>query len=211
MAKLNPRLIYAGMFGFSQAGPYAAKPAYDDLIQGATACLAECAHQQATVCRAMCPAMVDRVVGLTAVGAICASVVDRDKTGEGQRVDIPMFETMASFMMGDHMGGLTYDPPLDKGGYGRHLSPDRRPYQTSDGYICAMVYNDKQWKSFLKHVGREDLFDDPRFATFPQRIQHIDYVNAELSRIFKTRTTAEWAKLLDDADVPSPRCTRSKA
>jgi crotonobetainyl-CoA:carnitine CoA-transferase CaiB-like acyl-CoA transferase len=106
-------------------------------------------------------------------------------------------------MMGDHMGGLTYDPPLDKGGYGRHLSPDRRPYQTSDGYICAMVYNDKQWKSFLKHVGREELFDDPRFATFPQRIQHIDTVNAELSRIFKTRTTAEWAKLLDDADVPS--------
>ncbi len=91
----------------------------------------------------------------------------RDKTGEGQRVDIPMFETMASFMMGDHMGGLTYDPPLDKGGYGRHLSPDRRPYQTSDGYICAMVYNDKQWKSFLKHVGREELFDDPRFRDLP--------------------------------------------
>ncbi|WP_299716974.1 CoA transferase [Tardiphaga sp.] len=203
-AAINPRLIYAGVFGFSQAGPYAAKPAYDDLIQGATALPALNARISSDgVPRYVPNALVDRIVGLTALGAILASVVHRDRTGEGQRVDIPMFETMASFMMGDHMGGLTFDPPLDKGGYSRHLSPDRRPYQTSDGYICAMVYNDKQWKSFLKHVGREELFDDPRFATFPQRIQHIDAVNAELSRIFTTRTTAEWADLLDEADVPS--------
>ena len=203
-AAINPRLIYAGVFGFSQAGPYAAKPAYDDLIQGATALPALNARISSDgVPRYVPNALVDRIVGLTALGAILASVVHRDKTGEGQRVDIPMFETMASFMMGDHMGGLTYDPPLDRGGYARHLSPDRRPYQTSDGYICAMVYNDKQWKSFLKHVGREELFNDPRFATFPQRIQHIDAVNAELSRIFLTRSTAEWAKLLDEADVPS--------
>jgi crotonobetainyl-CoA:carnitine CoA-transferase CaiB-like acyl-CoA transferase len=204
LAQINPRLIYAGVFGFSQTGPYAAKPAYDDLIQGATG-LPSLTAQISTdgVPRYVPNALVDRIVGITAMGAILASIVHRDRTGEGQRVDIPMFETMASFMMGDHMGGLTFDPPLDKGGYARHLSPDRRPYQTSDGYICAMVYNDKQWKSFLKHVGREELFADPRFATFPQRIQHIDIVNAELSRIFQTRTTAEWAKLLDDADVPS--------
>ncbi|MGM4892439.1 CaiB/BaiF CoA transferase family protein [Tardiphaga sp. 839_C3_N1_4] len=204
VSKINPRLIYAGVFGFSQAGPYAAKPAYDDLIQGATALAALNARISPDgVPRYVPNALVDRIVGLNALGAILASIVHRDRTGEGQRVDIPMFETMAGFMMGDHMGGLTFDPPLDRGGYGRHLSPDRRPYQTSDGYICAMVYNDKQWKSFLRHVGREELFDDPRFATFPQRIQHIDTVNAELSRIFKTRTTAEWAKLLDEADVPS--------
>jgi crotonobetainyl-CoA:carnitine CoA-transferase CaiB-like acyl-CoA transferase len=204
LAQINPRLVYAGVFGFSQSGPYAAKPAYDDLIQGATALPALNAQISSDgVPRYVPNALVDRIVGLTAATAILASVVHRDRTGEGQRVDIPMFETMAAFMMGDHMGGLTFDPPMDKGGYGRHLSPDRRPYQTSDGYICAMVYNDKQWKSFLKHVEREELFGDPRFATFPQRIQHIDVVNAELSRIFTTKTTAEWAKLLDEADVPS--------
>ena len=93
----------------------------------------------------------------------------RDRTGRGQRVDIPMFETMASFVMGDHMGGLTYEPPLDKGGYARHLSPDRRPYKTSDGYICVIVYNDKQWENFFKATGRDDLRNDPKFATFAGR------------------------------------------
>ena len=157
VAKVNPRLIYAGVFGFGQDGPYAAKPAYDDLIQGATALPALMAQTSDGVPRYVPNALVDRIVGLTAVGAICASLVHRDRTGRGQRVDIPMFETMAGFVMGDHMGGLTYEPPLDKGGYARHLSRDRRPYKTSDGYICVIVYNDKQWENFFEATGRDDL------------------------------------------------------
>jgi crotonobetainyl-CoA:carnitine CoA-transferase CaiB-like acyl-CoA transferase len=203
LAQINPRLVYAGVFGFGQDGPYAAKAAYDDLIQGATALPYLNARVGDGTPRYVPNALVDRIVGITAVGAILASVVHRDRTGHGQRVDIPMFETMASFMMGDHLGGLTYEPPLDRGGYARHLSPDRRPYQTSDGYICAMVYNDKQWLSFLRAVGRDDLLADPNYASFAQRTQHIDVVLAELSNIFKTRTTAQWIKLLDDVDVPS--------
>ena len=140
--------------------------------------------------------------GLTAVGAICASLVDRDRTGRGQRVDIPMFETMAGFVMGDHMGGLTYEPPLDKGGYARHLSPDRRPYKTSDGYICVIVYNDKQWENFFKATGRDDLRSNPKFATFAGRATNIDIVYAELARILETKTTAEWSAILEKADVP---------
>src|SRR5438874_770764 len=139
VSKINPRLIYAGVFGFGQDGPYAAKPAYDDLIQGATALPALMAQTGDGVPRYVPNALVDRIVGLTAVGAICASLVHRDRTGRGQRLDIPMFETMAGFVMGDHMGGLTYEPPLDRGGYARHLSRDRRPYKTSDGYICVIV------------------------------------------------------------------------
>jgi crotonobetainyl-CoA:carnitine CoA-transferase CaiB-like acyl-CoA transferase len=116
-----------------------------------------------------------------------------------------MFETMASFVMGDHLGGLTYEPPLDRGGYARHLSPDRRPYQTSDGYICAMVYNDKQWQSFLRAVGRDDLLNDERYLSFAKRAVNIDVVYAELARIFLTRTTDDWTQLLDAADVPAMR------
>jgi formyl-CoA transferase len=202
VSKLNPRLIYAGVFGFGQDGPYAAKPAYDDLIQGATALPALMAQTSDGVPRYVPNALVDRIVGLTAVGAICASLVHRDRTGRGQRVDIPMFETMAGFVMGDHMGGLTYEPPLDKGGYARHLSRDRRPYKTSDGYICVIVYNDKQWENFFKATGRDDLRSDPKFATFAGRAVNIDTVYAELARIFETRTTAEWTELLDRADVP---------
>ena len=202
VSKVNPRLIYAGVFGFGQDGPYAAKPAYDDLIQGATALPALMAQTNDGVPRYVPNALVDRIVGLTAVGAICASLVHRDRSGRGQRVDIPMFETMASFVMGDHMGGLTYEPPLDKGGYARHLSRDRRPYKTSDGYICVIVYNDKQWENFFKATGRDDLRRDPKFATFAGRAVNIDTVYAELARIFETRTTAEWTDLLTKADVP---------
>ncbi|WP_407146837.1 CaiB/BaiF CoA transferase family protein [Bradyrhizobium sp. ORS 86] len=202
VAKVNPRLVYAGVFGFGQEGPYAAKPAYDDLIQGATALPALMAQTSDGVPRYVPNALVDRIVGLTAVGAICASLVHRDRTGLGQRVDIPMFETMAGFVMGDHMGGLTYDPPLDKGGYARHLSPDRRPYKTSDGYICVIVYNDKQWENFFKATGRDDLRSNPKFATFAGRATNIDTVYAELARILLTKTTAEWNEILEQADVP---------
>jgi crotonobetainyl-CoA:carnitine CoA-transferase CaiB-like acyl-CoA transferase len=202
VAEINPRLIYAGVFGFGQDGPYAAKPAYDDLIQGATGLPALMAQTGDGTPRYVPNALVDRIVGLTAVGAICASLVDRERTGRGQRVDIPMFETMAGFVMGDHMGGLTYEPPLDKGGYARHLSRDRRPYKTSDGYLSVIVYNDKQWESFFKATGRDDLRSDPRFATFAGRAVNIDFVYGELARIFETRSTAEWIELLNKADVP---------
>lgn len=203
LAELNPKLIYAGVFGFGQDGPYAAKPAYDDLIQGATALPSLNARTSDGTPRYVPNALVDRVVGLTAVGAITASLVHRAKTGRGQRVDIPMFETMASFVMGDHLGGLTYEPPLDKGGYARHLSRDRRPYETADGFICVMVYNDKQWLAFLAAVGRDDLLADPRYTSFAMRAVNIDIVYAELARIFLTRTTGAWTTLLDEADVPS--------
>ena len=202
ISKLNPRLIYAGVFGFGQDGPYAAKPASDDLIQGATALPALMAQTGDGNPRYVPNALVDRIVGLTAVGAVCASLVNRDRTGRGQRVDIPMFETMAGFVLGDHMGGLTYEPPLDKGGYARHLSRDRRPYKTSDGYICVIVYNDKQWENFFAATGRDDLRRDPKFATFAGRAVNIDVVYGELARIFETRTTAEWSELLTKADVP---------
>ncbi len=202
VARINPRLIYAGVFGFGQDGPYAAKPAYDDLIQGATGLPSLMAQTSDGVPRYVPNALVDRIVGLTAVGAICASLVHRERTGRGQRVDIPMFETMASFVLGDHMGGLTYEPPLDKGGYPRHLSRDRRPYKTSDGYISVIVYNDKQWENFFKATGREDLRGDPRFANFAGRAANIDVVYGELARIFETRSTAEWMELLNKADVP---------
>jgi crotonobetainyl-CoA:carnitine CoA-transferase CaiB-like acyl-CoA transferase len=202
VASINPRLIYAGVFGFGQDGPYAAKPAYDDLIQGATALPALMAQTGDGVPRYVPNALVDRIVGLTAVGAICASLVHRDRTGRGQRLDIPMFETMAGFVMGDHMGGLTYEPPLDKGGYARHLSRDRRPYKTADGYICVIVYNDKQWTNFVEATGRDDLRCNPVFSTFAGRATNIDTVYAELARIFETRTTAEWIDLLTKADIP---------
>jgi crotonobetainyl-CoA:carnitine CoA-transferase CaiB-like acyl-CoA transferase len=203
VSAINPRIVYAGLFGFGQDGPYAARPAYDDLIQGAATLPHLIARATGGIPRYVPTAMADRIVGQTAVGAILASLLARGRTGRGDRVDIPMFETMVAFVLGDHMGGLTYEPPLDGGGYARQLSPERRPYRTSDGYICALVYNDKQWQGFLKAIGREALADqDDRFATFANRSRNIDFVYGTLSRIFEERTTAQWMSLLEEADVP---------
>jgi len=203
LAQRNPRLIYAGLFGYGQQGPYAARPAYDDLIQGGVALSSLLARSGDGTPRYVPTAMADRVCGLAAVGAICATLVERERSGCGQRLDIPMFETMVNFVLSDHLGGLTFEPPLDCGGYARQLSPERRPYRTSDGFICALVYNDKQWASFLDAVGRSELKNDPRFADFVARSQHVDHVYGELASIFLTRTTSEWLELLETADIPS--------
>lgn len=202
VARINPGIIYAGVFGFSQNGPYASRPAYDDLIQGGAVLSSLIAQAGDGTPRYVPNAIADRVVGLAAVGAICATLVNRMKTGRGQRVDIPMFETMVGLVLGDHLGGLTFEPPLDRGGYARQLSPDRRPYRTADGYVCAMVYNDKQWRNFLSAIGMTDLLEDARFATFEARSANIDHVYGALARIFTARTTADWLTLLETADVP---------
>lgn len=204
VAAVNPKLVYAGMFGYGQDGPYAARPAYDDLIQGGATIPYLFSRVNEGKPRYVPSAMADRVVGLAAVGAILASLVERGRTGQGQRVDIPMFETMVSFVLGDHMGGLTFEPPLDAGGYPRQLSPERRPYQTKDGYVCALIYNDGHWQRFFAAIGRPEMpAADPRFCSFVARMAHIDEVYGALSEIFLTRTSAEWLELLEEADVPA--------
>lgn len=204
VSKANPRIIYAGMFGYSQSGPYADRPAYDDLIQGASTIPYLFSRVNEGEPRYIPSAVADRVVGLVAVSAILASVVERNNSGLGQKVDVPMFETMVSFVLGDHMGGLTFDPPLDNGGYARQLSVDRRPYQTKDGFICALIYNDGHWRRFFSAIGRPEVPEtDTRYRDFTSRMAHINEVYSELAQVFLTRTTAEWMELLEKADVPA--------
>lgn len=204
LQEINPKLIYAGMFGYDQNGPYAARPAYDDLIQGGALIPYLFSRVNEGKPSYVPAAIADRIVGMAAVNAILAAVMERTQSGKGQRVDVPMYETMVSMIMADHMGGLTYEPPLDQGGYARHLSPDRKPYETRDGHICALVYTDGHWRRFFKAIGRPDMPDaDPRFVSFPNRMAHIDEVYAELAVIMRTRTTAEWMDLLEQADVPA--------
>lgn len=203
VAAVNPQLIYAALVGFDQKGPYADRPAYDDLLQGGS-CLAYSFIRAGQRPSYVPTAIADRIVGLAAVNAILAAVIERRQSGLGQKLEVPMYETMLTMVLGDHLGGLTFDPPLDKGGYARHLSPDRRPYQTKDGYICALIYNDGQWERFFHAIDRPDMpAADPRLATFAARMAHIDEVYAELVRIMLTRTTSEWLKIFDKADVPA--------
>jgi crotonobetainyl-CoA:carnitine CoA-transferase CaiB-like acyl-CoA transferase len=200
----NERIVYASVLGYGQDGPYAAQPAYDDLMQGATGIAALNGRAAADGAPRYVPlAMADRITGLAAVGAINAALLHRERTGEGQRVEVPMFETMAGFVLGDHLGGRVFDPPLDAGGYARLLSPGRRPYRTRDGHVCTMIYNDRQWRSFCAAAGLPDLVsEDPRFASHATRTENIDAILAMLERVFAERDTAEWVRLLEGADLP---------
>jgi crotonobetainyl-CoA:carnitine CoA-transferase CaiB-like acyl-CoA transferase len=206
---VNPRILYVGAFGYSQRGPYAAKAAYDDLIQGAAGLPWLLKESGAESPRYVPATMADRSVGLHIVNAVCAALYRREKDGRGQRIDVPMFESLLQTVLGEHLGGYTFEPmPGEKRGelgYGRLLASGRRPYETKDGYVCVLVYNDKQWRAFFALIGRRELATDPRFATQEARSRNYDAVYALVAEQMKSRTTAEWIAALEGADIPVQR------
>ncbi|HLX81605.1 MAG TPA: CoA transferase [Burkholderiales bacterium] len=207
---VNPRIIYVGAFGYSQRGPYAAKAAYDDLIQGAVG-LPWLAREAGAESPRYVPAtLADRSVGLHLVNAICAALYQREKSarsggGNGQRVDVPMFESLLQTVMGEHMGGYTYLPQSGQPGYARMLAKERRPYETTDGYVCVLVYNDKQWRAFFELIGRPELLSDPKFATQEARSRDFEGAYAMIAAEMKKRSTAEWIAAMEAADIPVQR------
>jgi crotonobetainyl-CoA:carnitine CoA-transferase CaiB-like acyl-CoA transferase len=203
VAKVNPRIIYAGATGFRQSGPYAAKAAYDDIIQGMVALPWLLREAGADRPRFVPSTVTDRITGLNTVHAILAALFHRERTGEGQAVEIPMFEGLTQFVLSDHMGGRTFEPPIAAMGYPRLLTPHRNPYQTRDGYLCLLIYNDKQWRAFFKLLGRETEFEtDERFNSHANRAKHFDEAYAWVAREIAKRTSAEWLRVLGVADIP---------
>ncbi|MCT9812193.1 CoA transferase [Acidovorax sp. Be4] len=200
----SPRIIHVSCCGFDQDGPDAARPAYDDLIQGATGVPWLMGQYGSPEPAYMPTTLADRVTGLHTVYAVTAALYARSQSGVGQAVVVPMFEAMAQFILGDHMAGLTFQPPIGKPGYARLLTPHRKPYVTNDGMLCVLIYNDLHWKRFFAAIGEtEGLARDPRFASHSARAANIDAVYAAVARLMRTRTTAQWRALLDAADVPN--------
>lgn len=203
VAAANPRILYVGVYGYGQGGPYAAKPAYDDLIQGATALPTLGMRAGASEPRYIPNALVDRIVGMSAANAVSAGLFHRERTGCGQAIDVPMFETMAQFVLADHMGGHTFEPPIGPTGYARLLSEHRRPYATLDGHLCVLIYSDRQWKTFFGLIGQADALEsDPRFGSIGRRTENIGELYQMVGRAMATRTSAEWTALLEAADIP---------
>ena len=200
----NPRLIHVSCCGYDQRGPYAAKPAYDDLIQGAAG-LPWLMSEYGAEAPCYAPiTLADRVTGLHAVYAVTAALYERERSGVGQAVVVPMFEAMVQFVLGDHLGGLSFQPPNGDPGYARLLTSNRRPYATKDGHLCVLIYNDKHWKSFFEAIGQSERFaNDSRFSSQTNRAKHIDEVYGWVAELMRTRTTAEWQALLERADIPN--------
>lgn len=200
----NDQIIHVSCCGFDEEGPYAGRPAYDDLIQGAAG-IPHLMLQYGMEQPCYTPLTIaDRVAGLHAVYAVTAALYARAVHGEGQAVVVPMFEAMAQFVLGDHLGGLTYAPSAGPPTYPRLISPHRRPYQTKDGWLCVMVYTDRHWQRFFQAIGdASPMAQDPRFATYAERARNIDAVYEHLAELMLSQTTETWQALLDAADIPN--------
>jgi crotonobetainyl-CoA:carnitine CoA-transferase CaiB-like acyl-CoA transferase len=200
VAAVNPSIVYTNCYGYGRRGPDADLTAYDDVIQ-AECGLPSVQEQLTGEASYVGTIMADKVAGLTALYATMMALFHRERTGEGQEVEVPMFETMAAFMLVEHANGALFSPPLGPAAYPRVVAPNRKPYRTRDGYISALVYNDKQWAAFTGAV--KPPWAGQHLATLEQRVRQIDAVYALLAGTFAERTTQEWLDLLRSLDIPA--------
>jgi len=199
----NPKIIYCSAVGYGAGGPSSGKAVYDDLMQAASG-IAGLFGRVDGAPRYAPINICDRVVGLYVANAVTAALYHRAITGEGQAIEVPMFETMAQFVLADHMGGGAFDPPLGEMGYRRLLSRTRGPYPTRDGALALVVYTDKHWRAFTALVGEPGLMDaDARFASQESRTRHAEDVGRFLAERLPARDTAEWLELLHGIDIPA--------
>jgi crotonobetainyl-CoA:carnitine CoA-transferase CaiB-like acyl-CoA transferase len=201
IAAIKPDIVYAAATGYGEEGPFVDKPAYDDLIQGASG-LASLFGSVTGTPRYGPSVLADKTTGLYLTYSISMGLFHRERTGEGQKIHVPMYESFAGFIMNEHMQGRMYDPPTGEAGYQRMLTPNRRPFPTADGYICVLPYNDKHWGKFFDVAGKSKLAEDPRFVDQPSRSKNIGALYEIVTEIMADRTSAEWLRVLEEADIP---------
>lgn len=198
----NPRLIHCGAYGFSEHGPYAGRPAYDDIIQAMSGISSLQGRRESGEPRFVNTIIADKVAGLSAAYAIAFALFERERSGVGQAIEVPMFESLASFLLIEHLAGETFRPGLGGVGYDRVLSKHRRPYRTKDGYLAVMPYSTTHWERFFELAGKPEYAADSRFLDHAARSENIDELYRLLSEILAERTTDKWLQMLEPADIP---------
>src|SRR5262245_13532249 len=203
--KAKPELIHCIITGFGPGGPYRGRPAYDTVLQAASGLAG------LTIERDGAPSFApflaaDHVVAEIAAGAIAAALVRRFRTGAGATIEIPMHETMAAFVLQEHLGPATFDPPLGPPGDRRVLDPNARPIATQDGWIAITANTDAQAKVFLKAVGRADLIDDPRFSSVAARVKNSSDWYRLREETIASGSTAHWLEIFAKLDIPAMPC-----
>ena len=197
---VKPDIVYCGAYGFSADGPYSDDPAYDDLIQGLCG-MAALGTQLAGEPRFFPTVIADKVCGLTLAYATMAALLHRQRTGQGQQVEVPMLETMVQFLMIEHLGDRTFGPEYPVG-YARVMSQLRKPHRTLNGYVCALPYHNKNWKDFFAIVGRPELIQDERFCSQSARSRNYEVLYAMLADFIGDQTTEYWLEILKAAHIP---------
>jgi crotonobetainyl-CoA:carnitine CoA-transferase CaiB-like acyl-CoA transferase len=199
---LNPRIVYCAATGFGQDGPDRHKPAFDDIIQASCGLVAinETGRDEPDFTASL---IADKTTGLAVANAVLAALLYRYRYGEGQYVEVPMLETMTSFMLTEHLGALTFPGDEGEPGYARLLNGGRRPARTRDGWVSMLPYTEKHWRAFFTMAGRADLFDRYDMGNRHTRNANIRKIYEELRRITPTRTTAEWLAICSEIDIPA--------
>ncbi|WP_269586400.1 CaiB/BaiF CoA transferase family protein [Roseibium sp. Sym1] len=200
----NPNLITVSATGYGQDGPYADRPAFDDIVQSVSGLASLAALRDPDAPPAYAPTILaDKLGGVTAAYAVMAALFHRERTGEAQHVEVPMFETLSSFLLVEHLDGATFEETPQDFGYARMLVPHRRPVQTRDGYITILPYTNVQWARFFQAVGRTDMADHPWVTDMDARSRNIGAVYDMVAELAPTRTTDEWMELMQQADIPA--------
>jgi crotonobetainyl-CoA:carnitine CoA-transferase CaiB-like acyl-CoA transferase len=201
---VKPDIVYVAAVGFRPGGPYAGKAAYDDIIQGLSGMVAMQALTTGEP-RYVPASIADKVASTHLVYAMTMALLHRERTGEGQQVDVPMLECLVGFNLVEHAAGMLFDPPLGEPGYSRSRAPARKPFATKDGYICMLPYTQKHWQSFFRLVGREDMVDDPRVTDPVRRSQSFDDLYRMVAELVATWETDALLEAVEQADIPVGR------
>lgn len=200
---VNPQVIYCATYGYSKEGPYGNKGALDDSIQAASG-IAALNEMVLGEPRYLPTIIADKTTGLFVVQAVLAALFHKQRTGEGQEIEVPMFESLASYVMVEHLWGQTFEPPIGKAGYVRLMAEHRRPYRCKDGlYLAVLPYWDAHWSTFCELSGRPELAGDPRFIDMSTRLKNINESYRVTGEIIATRTRQEWVDLLGETNVPT--------
>ena len=203
LKKVNPSIIYAYSLGYARKGPYGHKPAFDDLVQGVSGAASLQSRVDGESPKFMPSLIADKTTGLHLCIAVLGALYHRKCTGEGQMIEVPMLETLASFWLTEHLFGETWTPGRGAMGYDRIINKFRHPFPTLDGYICALPYTDAHWVKFFEIVERPDLAKDPRFCDRTVRPRYFSELYQVLDSLMKHRKTQDWLDALDEADIPA--------
>ena len=202
VVEVRPDIVYCQAQGYPSDSPAADAPAYDDVIQAGSG-MPDAFRRQGGV-PVLVPSLVaDKVSGLTIAYAVMAALFERERTGHGQRVEVPMIDVMTAFTLVEHAGAATAVPPQGPPGYGRILNPERQPQRTSDGWINVLAYTRENYEDLFREAGRPDLAEDERIRSARSRIAHADSLYREVAEVLTTRTTAEWLEFCAAARIPA--------
>ncbi|QHE88750.1 CoA transferase [Hydrogenophaga sp. BPS33] len=206
LSALRPDLVYVHCTGFGLDGPYAGRSAYDDIIQAASGAARLLPRVDGNPQPRFLPmAMADKVSGLHAVQAVLGALFHRARTGEGQVVEVPMFECFTHFLLQEHLYGHTFSPPNDGVGYPRQLDPHRQPMRTADDHIVVAPYSDDRWVRFFDAIGEPEFLHRHGLNTARQRFEHLDLLQKKMAEVLPTRSTAQWLALFAAHDIPACR------